>query len=94
MNPVIIWTMAIVVVLFHFWASRRSPKHWYLGGIVPLIWLIILGVLWTQGGIDLKEDWRTILFPTVILILVWIQGQQTARKREMGQMKARDLRDL
>lgn len=26
MTPVIIWTIAIAVTVFHFWASRRKPN--------------------------------------------------------------------
>ena len=53
MNPVLVWVLAAAITLFHFWASRRKPKYWYLGGIVPALWLGALVFLFANGKIDL-----------------------------------------
>ena len=90
-TSVIVWIIAAAVVLFHFWASRRSPKYWFLGGIVPLVWLILMGVFLARGELDLQTHWRTVLFPPVVLILVWIQGQQAARRRDQESAQGRHL---
>ena len=90
-TSVIVWIIAAAVVLFHFWASRRSPKYWFLGGIVPLVWLILMGVFLARGELDLQTHGRTVLFPTVVLILVWIQGQQAARRRDQESAQGRHL---
>ena len=62
MNPVLVWVLAAAITLFHFWASRRKPKYWYLGGIVPALWLGALVFLFANGKIDLAEDWRMLVF--------------------------------
>ena len=82
---------AAAVTGFHIWASRRSPQHWHLGGIVPLLWIGAVAVLGIGGMISLREDWKMLLFPTAILLLIWGAGQQAARKRELENMHARDL---
>lgn len=48
-------------------------------------------VLFQHGLITLREDWGMLLFPTLILLLVWAVGQKAARKRESDRMRARDL---
>ena len=35
MNTAITLIIAIVVIILHVWLCRRSPKFWYLGGIIP-----------------------------------------------------------
>ena len=82
---------AAAITVFHFWASRRSPKRWYLGGIVPALWLGALGLLFWRGAVSLPEDLRMVVLPTLILLLIWAAGQQAAKKRELEKMKARDL---
>ena len=37
------------------------------------------------------EDWKMLLFPTAILLLIWLEGHQAARKKELERMKAKDL---
>ena len=91
MNPALTLVIAAAVTLFHFWASRRSPKYWFLGGIVPLVWAVLVVVLFQHGLITLREDWGMLLVPTLILLLVWAVGQKAARKRESDRMRARDL---
>ena len=39
-GPALTLLLALVILLFHIWASRRSPRYWYLGGIVPLAWFL------------------------------------------------------
>ena len=91
MNPVLTFVIALLVILFHTWASRRSPRYWYLGGIVPLIWLGLVVFLWSRGQIDLPADLRILIVPTVLLLLIWLQGSQAAKKKELERMKAKDL---
>ena len=54
MNPFLVLGIAILVTAFHIWACRRSPKYWYLGGIVPLVWLGLVVFLWFHGRISLS----------------------------------------
>ena len=91
MNPVLVWVLAIAITLFHIWASRRKPKYWYLGGIVPALWLGALVFLFANGKIDLAEDWRMLVFPTAILLLIWLEGHEAAKKKELARMKAQDM---
>ena len=91
MNPLLTLAAAAAITVFHIWASRRRPRYWYLGGIVPALWLGALMFLFANGKIDLAEDWRMLLFPTAILLLIWLEGHQAARKKELERMKAKDL---
>ena len=91
MDVALKWAVAVAVLAFHVWACGRRPRYWYLGGMIPLIWLGLLGVLWYAGRIHWGRDWAFVIFPTLILILFWIRGQQLAKKREMARMKAKDI---
>ena len=91
MNPILTLGIALLVLVFHTWASYRSPRFWYLGGIVPLLWVCILAYLWYHGQIDVLADWKILLFPTLLLLLIWLRGNLTAKKREMECMQAKDL---
>lgn len=91
MNTAITLLIALVVILFHVWVCHRSPKYWYLGGIVPLLWIGLLVFLFFNDKINFVEDWNIIVFPTLILVLFWIQGHQTAKKIEIAKMKAKDI---
>ena len=91
MKDIIIGIIAIAVTVFHFWISRRKPKYWYLGGIVPVLWGAIVVFLFVKGMISVRNDWQMLLFPTVILILIWISGHETAKKKEINKMKAKDM---
>ena len=33
-----------------------------------------------------------LIFPTLIFLLIWLQGNLAAKKREMEQMKAKDCK--
>ena len=91
MNPALTLVIAFLILAFHIWASRRSPRFWFLGGIVPLVWFGLLAFLWSRGKISLPADWKILVFPTLILLLLWLKGNLAAKKREMEQMKAKDL---
>ncbi len=91
MKPIFVWGIAIMVTAFHFWASRRKPKYWYLGGIIPVLWIGTVVFLFTNNMISLKDDWQMLLFPTIILLLIWICGHETAKKKEIDHMKAKDI---
>ena len=93
MKPRSILTLAAAVAItaFHIWASRRSPKHWYVGGIVPALWLGILAFLGWRGSLSFPEDLRVVGFTTLILLLIWAQGHQAAKKRELEKMRAQDI---
>lgn len=92
MNTVITYIIAILVIIFHFWASRRSPKYWYLGGIIPGIWIILLIFLFAKNMVNITEDWKVIIFPTLIFILIWIEGHEISKKKEIEKMKAKDIK--
>lgn len=83
--------IALLVIVFHIWASRRRPKYWYLGGIMPLLWLGLLCFWILKGQIQLQQDLRLVLFPSLILLMVWTEGHHIAKKKEMDKMKAKDL---
>lgn len=91
MHPFFAGIIAILIILFHYWACRRSPKYWYVGGIVPLIWVGLLVVLFWTGTFHFAEDWKRTLFPTLIFLLMWAEGHEAAKKKEMAKMKATDL---
>ena len=91
MNPAVTWVIAIAVTIFHIWASRRKPKYWYLGGVVPVIWIGIIIFLFANGMIHKADDWEVLFFPTVILLLIWLSGHESAKKKEMESMKAQDI---
>lgn len=83
--------IAIIVVVFLYWACRRSPKYWYLGGIVPLIWIILNIISFISGEVNFAEDWKVIVFPTLMILMMWAEGQQSARKKETAKMKVKDI---
>lgn len=83
--------IALIVILFHYWACRRPPKYWYAGGIVPLLWGILLAVLFLNGMVDPAKAWKIILFPTLIFLLMWGEGHEAARKKEIVKMQAQDI---
>ncbi len=91
MNIVMTLIVALVVIVLHVWLCHRSPKFWYLGGIIPLLWIGVLVFLFFNGKINFGEDWKMIIFPTLIFFLFWIQGYQAAKKKEISKMKAKDM---
>ena len=91
MNPVMTCIVAAAVTIFHFWASRRKPKYWYLGGIVPFLWAGAVILLFANGMIRFQDDWPMLLFPTAILLLIWFSGHEAAKKKEIQRMKAQDM---
>ena len=91
MKTAITLIISIVIIILHVWLCRRSPKFWYLGGIIPLLWIVFLVFLFFSGKINLSEDWKMIVFPTLIFFLLWAQGHLAAKKKEMEKMKAQDM---
>ena len=91
MNIVMTLIVALVVIVVHVWLCHRSPKFWYLGGVIPLLWIGVLVFLFFNGKIHFGEDWKMIIFPTLIFFLFWIQGYQAAKKKEISKMKAKDI---
>ena len=91
MNTVMTLIIAFVVIVLHVWLCHRSPKFWYLGGIIPLLWIGVLVFLFFNGKINFGEDWKIIISPTLIFFLFWIQGHQAAKKKEIEKMKAKDI---
>ena len=101
MNIVMTLIVALVVIVVHVWLCHRSPKFWYLGGIIPLLWVgtLVFLFLWVgtlvflffNGKLNFGEDWKMIIFPTLIFFLFWIQGYQAAKKKEISKMKAKDI---
>ncbi len=93
MRTFLLIAAALAVIGFHIWASRRSPRFWYLGGVVPLLWFGCLIFLGVRGMLHWPGDWRQIIFPSLILLLLWLEGHETAKKRELERMRAKDLND-
>ena len=91
MNIVMTLIVALVVIVVHVWLCHRSPKFWYLGGIIPLLWVGTPVFLFINGKLNFGEDWKMIIFPTLIFFLFWIQGYQAAKKKEISKMKAKDI---
>lgn len=91
MNTVMTLIVALIVIILHIWLCHRNPKFWYLGGIIPLLWIGVLVVLFSNGKINFGEDGKMIIFPTLIFFLFWIQGHQAAKKKEIEKMKAQDM---
>ena len=91
MNIVMTLIVALVVIVVHVWLCHRSPKFWYLGGIIPLLWVGTLVFLFFNGKLNFGEDWKMIIFPTLIFFLFWIKGYQAAKKKEISKMKAKDI---
>ena len=91
MNIVMTLIVALVVIVVHVCLCHRSPKFWYLGGIIPLLWVGTLVFLFFNGKLNFGEDWKMIIFPTLIFFLFWIQGYQAAKKKEISKMKAKDI---
>ena len=90
MNTAITLIIAIVVIILHVWLCRRSPKLWYLGGIIPLCGLVCWYFCFQWQKSILGEDWK-IFFPDSYFFPVWIQGHQAAKKKEIDKMKAKDI---
>lgn len=86
-----LFVIALAVIAFHYWACRRPPKYWYMGGIVPLAWVILLAVCFFSGKINWTGDWKIVLFPTLLVLLMWGEGYEAAKKKEIVKMKAKDM---
>ena len=77
-----LFVIALVVIVFHYWACRRPPKYWYMGGIVPVAWGILLAVCFFSGRINWTEDWKIVLFPTLLVFLMWGKATRLPRKKK------------
>lgn len=75
---------AVMVTLaeFHCWSGRQNLKFWYLGLIVPLVWILAVIVFLIRGTYTLANDWRFLLIVTLSLPLIWSLGHYSARKAE------------
>ena len=63
MNTVITLIIAFVVIVLHVWLCHRSPKFWYLGGIIPLLWIGVLVFLFFNGKINFFQVGKEVLHP-------------------------------
>lgn len=90
MKVAILLVIALAIFVFHYWASR-PPRYWYVGGIIPLGWLVLLAMAFFQGRVNWAEDWKTIVFPTLTFFLMWAEGHEAAKKKELAGMKAKDM---
>ena len=89
---ILILAIGFLLLVFHLWASRRSPRLWFLGGVIPLLYAALLVWRGMDGQLtDADTVFHQAVVPMLILLLSWAEGQQMARKRERGQMRARDL---
>lgn len=91
MRDVIVKLVTVLTIVLHCWLSYRSPKYWYLGGIVPFLWVILLIAMIAFSAIRSFGDFFTMAIPLLIFLLIWLKGHLAAKKRELNQMKARDL---
>lgn len=91
MRLAITLVVALAVLVFHYWASRRPPRYWYVGGIIPLSWLVLLAAAFSHGVVNWAQDWKIIVFPTLIFFFMWAEGHEAARKKELAKMKAQDM---
>ena len=90
MRLAITLVIALAVLVFHYWASRPL-RYWYVGGIIPLAWLVLLAVAFSHGVVNWAQDWKIIVFPTLIFFFMWAEGHEAARKKELAKMKAQDM---
>ena len=77
------WSMFCVAfgaVLIHAWASRRGATHWYLGGIVPLLYGGI--VAWMFVDKDVLLCLQIIIFGAVIPILLLLAAWWSSKKED------------
>ena len=85
MNPLLTLAAAAAITVFHIWASRRRPRYWYLGGIVPARGgPCRLDFLLANGMLRPAEDWKMLLFPTAILLLIWAGGPSGRQEKRAG----------
>ena len=70
MNTVMTLVIALAVIVLHVWLCHRSPKFWYLGGIIPLLWIGVLVFLFFNDKINFGEDWKNDYFPDTYLFPV------------------------
>lgn len=83
MNAAITLLIAIAVIILHVWLCRRSPKFWYLGGIIPLLWTALLVFLFFSGKINWGEDWKMTVFPTLIFSCFGFKDIRWQRKKKL-----------
>lgn len=91
MRLAITLVVALAVLVFHYWASHRPPRYWYVGGIISLAWLVLLAAAFSHGMVNWPQDWKIIVFPTLIFFFMWAEGHEAARKKELAKMKAQDM---
>ena len=74
--------------------KRMARFYWMMAGSETAgkfyVQLLVVFLL-ANGQLNLGRDWKNVVFPTVILLLLWLDGHQAAKKKEMDRMKSRDL---
>ena len=83
MNAAITLLIAIAVIILHVWLCRRSPKFWYLGGIIPLLWTALLVFLFFSGKINWGEDWKMTVFPHLFFSCFGFKDIRWQRKKKL-----------
>ena len=83
MNTAITLIIAIVVIILHVWLCRRSPKFWYLGGIIPLLWIALLAFLFFNRKISWGDDWKMLFSRHLFSSCSGFKDTRQPRKRNL-----------
>ena len=83
-------------ILTGHYMKRYFPAHRerilsLLGGIAPALGVAVLIFLPATCLRRPAEAGKMLLFPTAILLLIWLEGHQAAKKKELERMRAKDL---
>lgn len=81
-----LFSIACAVALVDAWGSRRTCRHWYLRGILPLAYGG--AVAWMFLGEDTALSLRVILYgsalPILLLLWLWWDGRRAGRGPSAG----------
>ena len=77
-----VYTIAFAGVLLQAWADRKTCPHWYLRGIMPLLYGGV--VAWMFWDRDILLSLRIMIcgsaLPILLLLWVWWDGRREERK--------------
>lgn len=57
-----------------------------------MVWVTLFEVLFWNDMVDWAKDWKIIFFLTLIVFLIWIEGHEASKKKEITKMMAKSIK--
>ncbi|RPF53924.1 hypothetical protein [Aquisalibacillus elongatus] len=75
--------VALAIVMTQFYLSRR--KHVYLGGIIPLLFVLVTLSLWLLEvgltNLTAQELIKVLLLASLVLLSIWANGRKSLKAK-------------